>query len=104
MMDKDTYLKELETLAKEYEDKKDILHKKYAMENNSVKPGDKFTDSIGTILVEKIGIYLEYATRTPSCRYFGVELKKDGTPKKSGEKRWAYQSNEVKNDNSNQKV
>jgi hypothetical protein len=28
--------------------------------------------------------------------YFGPELKKDGTPKKNGDKRKAWQSNDIK--------
>jgi hypothetical protein len=27
--------------------------------------------------------------------YLGLELKKDGTPKKKGEKRWAHQCNDL---------
>lgn len=66
------------------------LIKKYCDANNPYKIGDKFTDHIGTILIESISYY--WSTE-PCCVYFGLELKKDGTPKNNRNKRKAWQSN-----------
>lgn len=89
------YRDELVKLETEYRKKRQELMAKFALSNNTVKKGDKFTDHIGTILVEEIKAQGSL-TGLPSCIYLGVELKKDGTPKKSGEKRWAYQTNKLK--------
>ena len=77
------------------------LKKKKAMTqprdaNNPYKVGDKFTDQIGTILIESIYYQFNIGLFGPlCCVYFGPELKKDGTPKKNGNKRKAWQSNDV---------
>jgi hypothetical protein len=71
------------------------LIKKYAFANNPVKEGEKFTDHIGTIVVEKIEVTTSLFG-LPSCMYFGTVLRKDGTPTKKNEKRWAYQTNKLK--------
>ena len=68
------------------------LRQQYCDANNHYKVGDKFTDHIGTIVVEKIRY--SYGDN-PSCVYFGVGLKKDGTPRKhNNNKRNAWQINE----------
>jgi hypothetical protein len=83
-------------LEQEFEQKKRNTIKEYCDVNNPYKIGDKFTDHIGTILIESIhykhdiGIF-----GPPCCVYIGAELKKDGTPKKNGNKRKAWQSNDV---------
>lgn len=79
-------------LTKSFEAGKRLLIRQYCDSNNPYKIGDVFTDHIGSVLIESIG----YWYSTPACcLYFGTELKKDGTPKKNGEKRWAYQSNDL---------
>jgi hypothetical protein len=89
------YRDELVKLEEEYRKKRLVLMAKFATENNTVKKGDKFTDHIGTIIVEEIKT-IPSLTGLPSCIYFGIELKKDGKPKKNNDKRWAYQSNQIK--------
>jgi len=63
----------------------------YCDEHNPFKIGDSFTDHIGTIRIEKVRYDLQY----PCCVYFGVELKKDGSPKNSGKKRNSWQFNQL---------
>jgi hypothetical protein len=89
--------KKVMELEQEFELKKKIAIKEYCDANNPYKVGDKFTDHIGTILIEKIGyVYRLWDGDSPCCIYNGPELKKDGTPKKNGDKRTAYQTNDVK--------
>jgi len=90
-MDKLTLDQKLEQLQKEFLTKKKEVIRQYCDARNPYKIGDKFTDHIGTIVVESIA-YL-YAGEF-GCVYFGAELKKDGTPRKDNSKRNVYQSNE----------
>lgn len=85
---------ELKLLEQEYERSKHNLITTYCNANNPYEIGDIFTDHIGSILIEQIGYSGAFSSY--NCKYYGLELKKDGTPKKLGNKRWAYQSNEVK--------
>lgn len=87
----DDKLKELE---QKYELNKREIIKQFCDANNTYKIGDKFTDHIGTIKIEKIR-YSILLNGNPTCVYFGTELKKDGTPKKSNTKRSAWQSNDI---------
>ena len=92
--------KELLKLELKELDKKCTLDKnkviiKYIIANNPYKIGDNFTDHIGTINIEKI----EYTGGdSPGCIYYGIELKKDGTPNKRMNRRYAYQCNDTKED------
>jgi hypothetical protein len=89
--------KKVMELEQEFELKKKIAMKEYCDANNPYKVGDKFTDHIGTILIESIYYKFDIGLfGPPCCVYFGPELKKDGTPKKNGDKRKAWQSNDVK--------
>ena len=90
-MNHDEYKIAQRNLAKEFEAKKRTLMKEYALANNSVKVGDTVTDHYQTIRVEKIEFYISY--ELPGCIYYGLELKKDGKPKKKEVKSCAYQSN-----------
>ena len=92
-MTKETLEQELAQLLADYEQSKKELIKRYCIANNLYKVGDVFTDHFGSIKIEKI----TYSAHSRCCVYFGHELKKDGTPKKSGAVRRAYQINEVKN-------
>lgn len=69
------------------------LKRHYCWLNKRYNIGDKFTDHIGSIIVEEIRYH--YSSE-PCCVYYGTELKKDGTPRKDGSKRQAWQSNEKK--------
>ena len=88
----DAKLKELET---QYIAQCQLLKIAFCKANNPYKVGDIFTDSIGSIRIEKIGFYLSDLTGH-TCAYTGVILKKDGKETKNREQRTAYQSNEKK--------
>jgi hypothetical protein len=96
-MTKEILEQELAQLFADYEQRKKELIKAYCIENNPYKVGDVFTDKIGSIKIQVIKYSPGGIISGPCCVYFGPELKKDGTPKKSGAVRCAYQSNEVKN-------
>ena len=93
-MTKEEYNNLVNELDVEHSKKLKALQIRCANENNDVKVGDKFTDQCGTILVDKISIYITYGGM-PTCVYFGLELKKDGAPTKKGTKRDAFQVNKV---------
>ena len=90
-MNKDTLTQKLIELEQEFELKKKQLLFQYCNANNPYNVGDKFTDHISTIIIEKI----KYSFGdNPCCVYFGAELKKDGTPRKDNNKRQAWQIND----------
>lgn len=94
--------KELRLKEQEINDRLNLeitrLRKQYCDANNPYKIGDTFTDHIGSIKIEKIKYdFYPFGGSTPCCIYFGVELLKNGTPNKRGNKRMAWQSNEIKN-------
>jgi hypothetical protein len=93
-MTRQDYNNELEEMLREYELKRKKVMKRFCDANNPYKIGDKFTDHIGSIIIEKIK-YSHTINGTPCCVYFGIGLKKDGTPKKSNDKRHAWQTNDV---------
>lgn len=95
---------QVEYNLEEYKEKVQLIHEEkeraigklnieFAKANNPYKVGDKVTDHIGTILIEKISVSAGAYNRLPCCVYFGPELKKDGEPKKSNAKRDLWQSN-----------
>lgn len=94
-MTKQELEEQLKALRVEHDAKREVVMRKFCDANNPYKIGDTFTDHIGSVLVEKI-LY-DYSF-TPCCVYFGLELKKDGTPRKDNNKRKAYQSNDITND------
>lgn len=63
---------------------------KYCKENSNVKIGDIVKDHIGSVLVEKISMH---NSSTPCLIYYGLELKKDLSPRKDKSKRSCYQTN-----------
>jgi hypothetical protein len=85
--------KRLELLESEYKEKKSKVYVEYCKANNPYKIGDVFTDHMGSILIEKIKFAVWGSN--PCCTFIGIELKKDGTPKKNGSKREAWQNNDV---------
>ena len=93
-MNKDTLTKKLTELQQVYDLRKRELLIQYCNANNSYKVGDKFTDHIGSIIIERIRYSFGDSLSNPCCVYFGAELKKDGTPKKSNDKRQAWQNND----------
>jgi hypothetical protein len=93
-MNKEELKAQLENLERKHQLQKQELVREYCWANNSYKIGDKFTDQMGSIVIEKIR-WSYGSFFNPSCVYFGTELKKDGTPNKLGKKRNAYQSNDI---------
>jgi hypothetical protein len=96
-MTKETLDNQLAQLLADYEQQKKELIKAYCIANNPYKVGDVFTDAYGSIKIQVIKYSAGGTINGPHCVYFGPELKKDGTPKKNGAVRGAYQINEVKN-------
>ncbi len=88
----DEYKEKIKEAEKYYEALKRSIQREYAYSKSTVKIGDTVTDHIGSVLVETIGLHIEY-DGTPSCLYSGLELKKDGTPTKKLTKRTVYQGN-----------
>lgn len=74
------------------------LRKKYAIEHNPIKVGDIITDHYHTIKVESMSAcveshYYDYNTFVPFMRYKGVELTKQGIPKKRQQDNTICQTN-----------
>lgn len=88
------YKDKLKCLELEFEQKKSKLIKEYVDANNPYKIGDKVTDHYQnvSIRIEKIKYHLSLYG-FPCAVYYGPELKKDGTPKKNGNKTYIYQTN-----------
>lgn len=92
------YESRLKEINERFEKEKKELAKEYAFSNNTYKLGDVIADSVGSIKIE----YIQYTTRAdymskyPECVFTGIELKKDLTPTKKGEKRKIYQSSIIK--------
>lgn len=82
-------------LYNEYQQKVEELNAEFAIDNNPYVVGQLFRDHAGVIKIEKINVSIGHNNR-PCCVYFGPEMKLDGTPKKSGASREAWQCNEVK--------
>jgi len=66
-------------LQRECNEKQNVLRKQYAIEHNPVKLGDIVTDHYHTIKVERMSIY---GHPVPYMLYRGIELTKQGEPKK----------------------
>lgn len=91
-MTKKEYEKQLALLKDDYEKKKRELDLAFAMSNNPVRIGDKVRSHNRYILVEKMVLFKSFGYH-PCVRYHGTELKKDGTPEKSGIKDDVFQMN-----------
>lgn len=70
---------------------KDALLIKFVDDNNPYKIGDTVTDHIGSIRYDELKYTI--VNNIPTAVYRGVELKKDGTPKKRVIFRSVYGSN-----------
>lgn len=93
-MTRQEYEQRKKILKQEYDHNLYVLDKEYAMANNPYKIGDIIEDHIGRIKIEKISFGYTFPHETPGCIYYGIELKKDGTPKKQQDPdRVVYQSN-----------
>lgn len=79
-MTKEQLQENLIALQRECNDKQMELRKQYAIEHNPVKVGDIITDHYHTIKVKKISMYGRHPV--PYMKYTGIELTKQGEPKK----------------------
>lgn len=93
-MELESYKAKIAEITKEFEEKKLAIATAYAISNSPYTTGDIFTDHIGSIRIERSKVDL-YAG-PPCLVFYGLELKKDGTPTKKESKRWAYQTNDIK--------
>lgn len=91
-MDVNTYFQKVKDLESEHYKRKEELMKEFVRSNDPYGIGDKVTDHIGTILIESKSYDWGFNS-FPGAVYFGVELKKDGTPNKKMSKRKVWQSN-----------
>jgi hypothetical protein len=93
-MTKEDYSRKMQELLEEFSLKKDSLMVEYSKANNPYQVGDTFTDHMGSIRIESIRYGFLSLVGYPSCVYYGPELRKDGTPKKNGKSRRAWQDND----------
>jgi hypothetical protein len=95
-MTPEQYKEKLKEIQEKHKKELFQLDKEYALLNNTYKIGDIIEDHQGKIKIEKFLIYKGYNNNLPICVYLGVELKKDETPTKKGDKRQVWQSNLLK--------
>lgn len=81
----------LAEIEKEAEKQKRNAIQEYCLSNNLVKVGDVVTDHYHSIKVERIGFHYGYYDDY-CCIYHGVELRKDGKPKRRNASTAAHQS------------
>ena len=74
----------------EFMQKRHNIHRMYAEEHNPVKLGDTICDSGTTMKVNEMK--LSHYNDFPEMTYKGVELRKDGKPKKKQEGYTIFQS------------
>jgi hypothetical protein len=91
-MNAEEYKEQMKLLKEKHKQIEWELTKQFVDDNNPYKKGDVVTDHIGPVLVEQIGYYRN-SWGEPSATYSGIELKKDGTPKKNNPKREVFQEN-----------
>jgi len=92
-MTKNEYDIVLKELNEGLEKSKRSLAREYALSNNPYNVGDIFTDHLGQIKIEAIGVH--YGYRHVCCFYRGDNLTKAGTINKKEPKRTGYQSNDI---------
>lgn len=84
-MTKEEYFATAQKIKKSYQDAINKLGVEYVESNNPYKIGDIISDNVDTIKIQRIEIMLPLfraPTDVPECRYYGVQLKKNGSPKK----------------------
>lgn len=91
-MTKEEYQDRRNQLELEYYKKKKDLANEYAKSNVPHKVGDVVEDHFGKIKIERIK-FIWTANDELDYLYYGLELKKDGTPRKKQTGRSVYQSN-----------
>ena len=71
-------------LVEEFELKKRVLSRDYALSNNSVKVGDIIKSARGSILVDEVRFIVSVKGELPACSYWGRVLTRAGVPRKDG--------------------
>jgi len=92
-MTKEEYFKQRKDLRLNLDTAELELAKKYAIANNPYKVGDRVTDHIGTIEIEKMTLSFTSRNDVPCLTYYGSIVNKDGSFRKNGERRNVWQSN-----------
>lgn len=96
MITNDVYKANLAMLEAEFNAKKKTLAKEFAFANSPHKEGDIITDHNCTIKIDQIKWSFGRWDELPYCIYYGVALKKNGTPNKRGDREGIYQKNIIK--------
>jgi hypothetical protein len=86
------YKEKLNNLIEAQEEQLDQLHSEYALSNRKANIGDNITDHLGSVLVDKITVYMRFGS-IPECVYRGVPYTKKGVLFKSGKRRAVYAPN-----------
>jgi len=89
------YKKALKAARMDYDRAVNKISTDFAFSNNTIKIGDFVTDHVGTVKVEKIGVYTGLS-QNPKCTYFGTCYTKKGAPYKDDKKATVYQKNVLK--------
>jgi len=92
-MDFEEYKIEKRNIERQAEKDKTALLIDFVDLNNPYKIGDIVTDHIGSIRFDKLKYTITGCDNVPTAIYIGIELKKDGTPKKRVVIRNVYGSN-----------
>lgn len=94
------YKKRLEIIQKEFDDKKSVLGREFALSHNSYKIDDTISDHSSSLIIKKIlfSSSIHDSNKPYQCVYYGLLLNKNGTFKKiKGKdeiaKGYIYQSN-----------
>lgn len=67
---------ELRNLISQYDIKRNNILKKYCDKNNPFQIGDRFSDTIGEIIIDKIDYVFELPN--PTCSFTGRKVLKNG--------------------------
>lgn len=86
------YKEKISALQKEYQKKKQIIDRDYALSNNPHKIGETISDHIGKGIIKSMEVYTDYSGQ-PAMRYRVDNLTKRGTISKRESERYIYQRN-----------
>lgn len=85
-MTKDEYIARLEQIKRKCQKEVNELGLEYIKNSIPYQVGDTIRDHVGGMVIERVqpvlSAFVQIPFNIPTCRYYGVQLKKDGTPKK----------------------
>ena len=85
-MTQEEFIEKIKDIKKRCQDEINSLGVEYMKGNNPYKVGDVITVGVETIRIGRAQTVLrtvvQISPTLPTCCYYGVQLKKDGTPKK----------------------